>query len=169
MAGLWRHKTLPINFNLALDEFRVKYVGREHIKHLKNALESVHKMATYWERKLYIGITLKWNYIKCMVELLIPGCVESPMHEFQHPKPPWSKDSPYSWTASTYGANSQLAPLLDTTPTLSPENAPGCKDWLKNSYTIVEPLVRPWQYPSTNCLHMKPWAPRHSPNTSHVS
>ena len=60
----------------------MKYVGWEHAKHLKNALESVYKTTTDWEGKLYIGITLKWNYTKRTVELSIPGYIESTLHEF---------------------------------------------------------------------------------------
>ena len=40
----------------------MKYLGQEHAGHLKNAEESMYKMNPEWERKLYIGITLKWNY-----------------------------------------------------------------------------------------------------------
>ena len=34
-AGLWHHKTQPINFTLVVDDFGVKYVGRERADHLK--------------------------------------------------------------------------------------------------------------------------------------
>ena len=119
-AGFWSYKTQPTNFNLLIDNFGVKYLGQEHAEHLKNALESMYKMNTYWEVKLYIKITLKWNCIKLMVWLSMPGYVESELHEFLHPKPSQPQDSPYPWAAPTYGANSQLAPPPDTTPTLTP-------------------------------------------------
>ncbi len=32
--GLWQHLTCPISFTLVVDDFRVKYVGREHVDHL---------------------------------------------------------------------------------------------------------------------------------------
>ena len=84
-------------------------------------------MATSWEGKLYIGITLKWSCIECTVEISMPSYVEVEMHELQHPKPSRPQDSPYPWTTPTYGTNSQLTPPLDTTPTLSPENSPDCR------------------------------------------
>jgi hypothetical protein len=31
--GLWRHLTHPISFTLVVDDFGVKYVGREHVDH----------------------------------------------------------------------------------------------------------------------------------------
>ena len=36
--GLWTHKSRPISFTLCVDNFGIKYVGREHADHLLNAL-----------------------------------------------------------------------------------------------------------------------------------
>jgi hypothetical protein len=36
--GLWLHKTRPISFTLVVDDFTVKYVGKQHAEHLQNAL-----------------------------------------------------------------------------------------------------------------------------------
>jgi hypothetical protein len=38
IPGLWLHKTRPIAFSLAVDDFAVKYVGKQHADHLRNAL-----------------------------------------------------------------------------------------------------------------------------------
>jgi hypothetical protein len=35
--GLWLHKTRPISFTLIVDDFAVKYVGKQHAEHLRNA------------------------------------------------------------------------------------------------------------------------------------
>jgi hypothetical protein len=35
---LWLHNTLPISFTLVVDDFAVKYVGKQHAEHLQNAL-----------------------------------------------------------------------------------------------------------------------------------
>jgi hypothetical protein len=32
--GLWKHNTHPISLSLVVDDFGVKYVGREHAEHL---------------------------------------------------------------------------------------------------------------------------------------
>jgi hypothetical protein len=34
--GLWLHQTRPISFTLVLDDFTVKYVGKQHAEHLRN-------------------------------------------------------------------------------------------------------------------------------------
>jgi hypothetical protein len=36
--GLCLHKTRPISFTLVVDDFAVKYVGKQHAEHLRNAL-----------------------------------------------------------------------------------------------------------------------------------
>ena len=36
--GLWKHDTCPITFCLVVDDFGIKYEGREHFEHLGNAL-----------------------------------------------------------------------------------------------------------------------------------
>ena len=41
--GLWRHVTKPVQFSLVVDDFRVKYVGEEHVRHLIQALKTDHK------------------------------------------------------------------------------------------------------------------------------
>jgi hypothetical protein len=60
--GLWLHKTRPIAFSLVLDDFAVKYVGKQHADHLMNALLKTYELTTCWEEKVYSGISLKWDY-----------------------------------------------------------------------------------------------------------
>jgi hypothetical protein len=36
--GIWLHKTRLISFTLVVDDFTVKYVGKQHAEHLRNAL-----------------------------------------------------------------------------------------------------------------------------------
>ena len=35
---LWKHKWIPVQFTLVVDDFGVKYVGKEHALHLKNTI-----------------------------------------------------------------------------------------------------------------------------------
>ena len=63
--GLWRHKTRPITFSLVVDDFGVKYVGKEHADHLINCLTmETYKLTEDWAGDLYCGISLRWNYEK---------------------------------------------------------------------------------------------------------
>ena len=56
---LWKHNSRPIKFTLVVDDFGVKYSGKEHTLHLKTALETKYKLTTDWGGKLYIGVALK--------------------------------------------------------------------------------------------------------------
>ena len=44
--GLWRHKRRPILFSLIVDDFGVKYVGKEHDMHLYESLKSHYDRVT---------------------------------------------------------------------------------------------------------------------------
>ena len=72
----------------------VKYSGKEHALHLKSALEYKYKVNTDWEGKLYIGIALKWDYGKGMVQLSMPIYVCVALHYFQHEKTKIPQESP---------------------------------------------------------------------------
>ena len=51
--GLWRHVTKPVQFSLVVDDFGVKYVGEEHVRHLIQALKTDHKnLVTHTKLKL---------------------------------------------------------------------------------------------------------------------
>ena len=68
VTGLWRHKWRPVQFTLVVDDFGVKYAGKEHAKHLKDTLEETYKVTTEWNGKRYIGITLYWDYNASLTE-----------------------------------------------------------------------------------------------------
>ena len=70
----------PTNFTLLVDNFGVKYPGEENELHQKSEPEDKYKVTTYWEEKLYIGISLKWDYEKGMVQLSMPGYVRAAIH-----------------------------------------------------------------------------------------
>ena len=82
--GLWTQGSLPINFTLVVDDFGVKYLGKEHALQLRAALEDNYKVTTDWEGKLYIGIALKWDYEKGTIQLSMPGYVRAALHLFQY-------------------------------------------------------------------------------------
>jgi hypothetical protein len=63
--GLWKHVSCPVWFNLCVDDFGIKYIGKENLQHLYNALrKETCKIVEDLEGNLYCGIALKWNYAK---------------------------------------------------------------------------------------------------------
>ena len=49
--GLWFHEWRPIQFSLVVDDFGVKYVGEENVKHLVNAPVEHYKISQDWDSK----------------------------------------------------------------------------------------------------------------------
>ena len=39
--GLWKHEWRPISFTLVVDDFGVKYVGKEHVQHLIRCIKEI--------------------------------------------------------------------------------------------------------------------------------
>ena len=54
MPGLWYHVSHPISFTLVVDDFGVKFVGKEHADHLIISIKSTYKKLTEdWTGPLY--------------------------------------------------------------------------------------------------------------------
>jgi hypothetical protein len=58
IPGLWLHKTRTISFTLVVDDFVVRYVGKKHAEHLRNALLRAYELTTDWTATVYSGMTL---------------------------------------------------------------------------------------------------------------
>jgi hypothetical protein len=59
--GLWTHDTRPISFLLVVDDFGVKYVGREHAEHLMACIKKNYNISSDWNGRAYCGLTLDWG------------------------------------------------------------------------------------------------------------
>ena len=57
--GLWKHITCPIQFTLVVDDFRIKFFGKEHADHLLITLQKDYTLDVDWTGSLYYGITLE--------------------------------------------------------------------------------------------------------------
>lgn len=62
--GLWRHEWRPIIFSLVIDDFSIKYVGKEHADHLIKCIGKKYKLVKDWTGDLYCVIKPKWDYHK---------------------------------------------------------------------------------------------------------
>lgn len=108
--GLWYHESRPISFTLVVDDFGVKYVGREHVDHLIKCLKQTYKLTEDWTGSLYCGITLEWNYDEKYVDISMPGYIKKKLQEYNHIVPIRMQKCPYSPEPVTYGAKAQ-API----------------------------------------------------------
>jgi hypothetical protein len=53
-----------MSFTLIDDDFTVKYVGKHHAEHLRNALLRTYELTTDWTATVYSGMTSKCDYNK---------------------------------------------------------------------------------------------------------
>jgi hypothetical protein len=49
--GYWKHEWHPISFTLVVDNFGVKYIGKEHVMHLIKVLKEHYEVEKDWEGK----------------------------------------------------------------------------------------------------------------------
>lgn len=111
--GLWRHHTRPILFSLVVDDFGVKYVGKEHAQHLIDTLSSFYELTVDWEATKYCGITLEWDYHNRTVDLSMPNYVKDALHHFQHTPAKQPIHAPSKWSPPNYGTRVQLTNPID--------------------------------------------------------
>jgi hypothetical protein len=119
--GLWRHTPRPVTFKLVVDDFGEKYVGKDNVDHLLNALNENYEVTEDGEGKLYCGISLEWDYSNGTVDLSIPGYIENTLHKFQHNKPDRPQYAPYPTRTPQYGSKAQLTLEVVDSPTLDPK------------------------------------------------
>ena len=111
--GLWRHKWRPILFSLVVDDFGIKYVGKEHADHLVDSIEAHYGLEKDWDRALYCGITLTWDYINRTVDLsmsgyAIPSYTSFSTRHLNAPNMPHTN----GWNQSTASLNNSQHPQM---------------------------------------------------------
>ena len=102
--GLWTHKWRPIRFSLIVDDFGVKYVGKEHADHLVSVIKENYEVTTDWEGKRYVELTLDWDYTLRQVHLLMPDYVPDALKRFKRLRPRRLQNAPHANDAIIYGA-----------------------------------------------------------------
>eukprot|EP00804_Cyclotella_cryptica_P002988 CCRYP_005998-RA/>CCRYP_005998-RA protein AED:0.39 eAED:0.39 QI:0/0/0/1/1/1/2/0/315 len=117
VSSLWKHTWRPIWFTLVVDDFGVKYVGKEDALHLKSVLESYYPLSTDWTSNRF-GIRLDWDYRNRKVHLSMPGYKAKALKQFQHKTPSEPQHSPFPTKPINYGAKKHYAMPLSTAPLL---------------------------------------------------
>jgi hypothetical protein len=101
-----------------VDNFVVKYVGKQHAEDLRNALLKTYELTTDWAGTVYSGITLKWDYKNRTCDISMPGYVSNVLSKFQHDAPKHPQHTPSRHVTPVYGAKTQYA-TKDETPSLT--------------------------------------------------
>ena len=106
--GLWRHVTRPVQFTLVVDDFGIKYEGKEQLDHLITAIKRAGYGVEVDEAgALYCGITLTWNYELGYVDISMPGYVKRLLAQYKHESPVQPQYSPYQPPPRKYGKEAQ--------------------------------------------------------------
>jgi hypothetical protein len=104
---------------LAVDDFGIKYIGKEHLQHLYEALrKETYKIFEDCVGDLYCGINLKWNYDKGYVDLSMPNYVMKQLTNYAHPAPDKPQHCPYSPNPINYEKDNQAPTSTDESPLL---------------------------------------------------
>jgi len=101
-----------------VDDFSVKYTQVKDAVHLMTALEAHYKVSKDWDATRYCGLTIKWDYTNCTVDLSIPGYIKCTLLRFSHSKPMHIKHSLHAWQKPKYGTKVQFADLPSISPCL---------------------------------------------------
>ncbi len=75
--GLWKHQWCPVWFSLVVDNFGVKYIGKEHAQHLLQRVQKYYKCLFEPEGERYCGHTIKWDYPGKKVHISMPFYLEN--------------------------------------------------------------------------------------------
>lgn len=112
---LFRHATNGNTFTLIVDDFGIKYSNPESANHLIACLRERYPITLQWAATKYLGLTLRFDPIKRLVGLSIPGHIDKILKRF--PPPPHGANSPAIYIPPKYGLTTQ-APHIDSSPAL---------------------------------------------------
>jgi hypothetical protein len=119
--GLFTHDSRPIQFCLVVDDFGVKYTGKEHAQHLIDTLSANYEITTDWTGDTYVDMHLNWDYDTPKVEWSMPGYITKALQRFEHTPPSKPQYAPYAARPIAYGPKIQYAAKPDTTQTIAPD------------------------------------------------
>ena len=102
-----------------MDNFKVKYVGKEYARHLLSVIKAHYEISEEWESKTYVGLTFDWDYKKRRVRVSMPGYVDHGLIQFKHGTPQIAQDQSYQQTVPNYGDRHQFTVAPDGTSLLN--------------------------------------------------
>ena len=135
IPGLFQHETRPVSFCLIVDDFGVKYVGKEHAEHLRDVIAQKYAMTEDWTGETFCGLHLDWDYDNRTVDVSLPNYIAKALQRFQHPTPTKPEHAPHAWIKPNYGSKAPQKPTpIDTSPPLD-------KNGIKRLQEIIGTLL----------------------------
>jgi hypothetical protein len=137
-----------------VDDFAVKYVGKENAHHLRNALLHSYEITTDWGGTVYSGTTFTWDCHKRTCDIFMPGYVANVLNKFKHDNPRNPQHTPSKYVTPVYGAKSSTQP--ETRHRSSPQSsALTSKRSQDQFYTVQGQYIPPYLCPSMPLLWNK--------------
>jgi hypothetical protein len=102
-----------------VDNFGIKYIGREHAEHFAFILSEHYKCSHDWDGQRYLGMNINWDYTGQAVHVLMLDFVSKALTCFQHTPPRIPHHQPYPHVKPTYGAKAQYMEDINTSPPLN--------------------------------------------------
>ena len=103
-SSLWTHEWRSIYFTLVVDDFGVKYIGKEHFYHLVRFIKENYDIIEDREGKRYLGLIFDWNYDTRNVHLSMPNYIPDAFKRFKRKKSKIWQGSPHQHTVPNYVA-----------------------------------------------------------------
>jgi hypothetical protein len=101
-----------------VNNFGIKYVGKEHADHLINCLKEKYKLTKDWAGDLYCIISLRWDYVAQTLDISMPGYIKKQLLKYKHIMQR-IQHCPYSPEPKRYGADAQSPLPRDDTQKLT--------------------------------------------------
>ena len=120
--GLFKHETRPVWFTLCVDDFGIKYIGKEHALHLLSVLRKHYDVEDDWTGGLYCGVTLDWHYEEGYLDISMPNYVAKQLARYNVLPPNRPQHCPYEPNPINYGKKSDDIIHEKESPKLSKEN-----------------------------------------------
>jgi hypothetical protein len=126
-------------FSLVVDDFGIQYTNLPDAQHLLAALKQHYEAITVnWTRSLFCSISLKWDYRQRVVDLSMPGYINSTLEKFGHQNPTNQSTNRIVTTCPTLVPKCN-SPNWSITPNLWTKQKSYCSNRLQeNSYIIHE-------------------------------
>ena len=106
--SMWTLGWRPICFTLIVENFGLKYVGKEHADHIIKSIKENYDITEYWEGNRYLGLTFYWNYDTRSVHLSMPEYIPDALKRFKRENPKIWQGSPLQHTVPNYGSKQQF-------------------------------------------------------------
>ena len=98
--ALWKHDTKPILFSLVVDDFGVKYIGKENADHLIQALQNLYTISIDCTGSLFCRLAIDWDYAARTCNISMPKYLQTTLPGQNPP------------TARKYNTHKTTTPLL---------------------------------------------------------